>query len=131
MIARKNILAAINQFEELAGEGSPVCMCVTDEHGFVLAYTQLDGASSRAFHMSRAKAYTAARTKQTTAQFHERLVREQLSLHDFNEPYFTSVQGGVPVTSSDGRHLGGVAVSGRKTDADEALAWRIAKILAQ
>ena len=63
----------------------------------ILGYTQMDGSSSRSFTMARAKAYTAARMGQSTAAFHERLVREHLSLADFGDTLMTSVQGGVPV----------------------------------
>lgn len=130
MIARKNVLAALSALEDMAGAGAPLALCVTDEHGFVLGYTQMDGASSRSFTMARSKACTAARMGVSTARFHERLVREQLTLADFGEENFTAVQGGVPVKDAEGRVIGGVAVSGRKPEEDEALALALAAILA-
>ncbi|MBR3881536.1 MAG: heme-binding protein [Mailhella sp.] len=129
MIARKKIVEAIVRLEELAGEGSPVSLCITDEHGFVLGYTQMEGASSRSFTMARSKACTAARMGVSTAKFHERLVREQLTLTDFGEAHFTTVQGGVPVITADGIVIGGVAVSGRAPQEDEALAISFAALL--
>ena len=129
MIRQTSILSAFQDLQELAGPGAPVCVCVTDEHGFILGYTQMDGSSSRSFTMARAKAYTAARMGQSTAAFHERLVREHLSLADFGDTLMTSVQGGVPVRGKGGELLGGVAVSGRRPAEDEALALRIAERL--
>lgn len=129
MIRQNSILSSFQNLKELAGAGAPVCVCVADEHGFILGYTQMDGSSSRSFTMARAKAYTAARMGQSTAAFHERLVREHLSLADFGDTLMTSVQGGVPVHGKDGKILGGVAVSGRRPAEDEALALRIAERL--
>ncbi len=129
MIPRRNIIAALAALENTAGEGNPVCLCVTDEHGFVLGYTQMDGCSSRSFTMTRAKAGTAARMGVSTACFHERLLREKLTLADFGEDNLTSVQGGVPVLAHDGAVLGGVAVGGRLPQEDEALAQTMAVIL--
>jgi uncharacterized protein GlcG (DUF336 family) len=65
----------------------------------------------------------------STTKFHERLVREQLTLTDFGEAHFTTVQGGVPVITSDGIVIGGVAVSGRAPQEDEALAISFAALL--
>ena len=129
MIDQKHILAAFQQLENIAGPGAPICACVTDEHGFVLGYLQMDGISSRSFTMARAKAYTAARMGQTTAEFHERLVREHLSLADFGDAFMTSVQGGVPVRDKNGTVIGGAAVSGRPPEKDEATAFRLAGLL--
>ena len=130
MIDQKHVLAAFQQLETIAGPGAPVCACVTDEHGFVLGYLQMDGMSSRSFTMARAKAYTAARMGQPTAEFHERLVREHLALADFGDALMTSVQGGVPVRDKNGTLLGGAAVSGRRPEEDEATAFRLAGLLA-
>lgn len=129
MIDQTRILSAFQRLQSLAGPGNPVCACVTDEHGFVLGYTQMDGMSSRSFTMARAKAYTAARMGQSTAEFHARLVRETLTLADFGDPLMTSVQGGVPVKDTSGTVLGGVAVSGRRPEEDEEAARRLAELL--
>ena len=129
MIRQSSILSAFQQLSHLAGPGAPVCACVADEHGFILGYTQMDGSSSRSFTMARAKAYTAARMGQSTADFHERLVREKLSLADFGDGLMTSVQGGVPLRDENGKILGGVAVSGRRPEEDESLARHLAAML--
>lgn len=131
MMTSEGILCAMNRLEELAGEGKPVSMCVADIHGFVLGYRQMQGMSPRGFAMARAKAHTAACMGVATSQFHERLVREQLSLADFGDDLLTSVPGGVPVIGPDGQLWGGVAVAGRLSEEDEMLARRLAEILAR
>ena len=130
MIQQTHILLAFGQLQNIAGPGAPVCACVTDEHGFVLGYTQMDGLSSRSFTMARANAYNAARMGQSTAEFHERLVREQLSLADFGDNLMTSIRGGIPVKNKSGTVIGGVAVSGRRPEDDEATARSLAALLA-
>ncbi len=122
MIQQATILAAFQQLEEIAGEGTPVGLCIVDEHGFTLGYAQQDGASPRFFTMAQAKAYTAARMKQSTEAFHQRILREQFSLADFADPNMTSMRGGVPVCDTEGKVIGGVGVSGRRPEEDEALA---------
>ncbi len=130
MIEQKKVLAALQALSGLAGEGLPVALCITDEHGFMLGFTQMDGCRSHMFLMEIAKARTASRMGVSTGQFHERLVREQLSLADFNEERFTSVSGGVPVRDAHGQLLGGIGVSGRRPDEDETLAQALADMLA-
>ncbi len=130
MIVQKKVLHALQASSAMAGDGLPVAVCVTDEHGFLLGFTQMDGCSSHLFLMAVAKARTASRMGVSTSQFHARLVREHLSLADFNEENFTSVSGGVPVRDAGGRLLGGVAVSGRRPEEDEVLALALAEILA-
>ncbi len=130
MIEQKKVLHALQAAGGLAGEGLPVAVCVTDEHGFLLGFTQMDGCSSHLYLMAIAKARTASRMGVPTSRFHARLVTEQLSLADFNEENFTSVSGGVPVRDADGRILGGVAVSGRRPEEDEVLALALADMLA-
>ncbi len=130
MIEQAKVLLALQASAGLAGEGAPVAVCVTDEHGFPLGFTQMDGCNSHLFLMAIAKARTASRMGVSTSQFHARLVREQLTLADFNEESFTSVSGGVPVRDAGGRLLGAVAVSGRRPEEDEALALSLAEMLA-
>ncbi len=130
MIEQKKVLAALQALSGLAGEGLPVALCITDEHGFMLGFTQMDGCSSHMILMAIAKARTASRMGVSTSRFHERLVREQLSLADFNEERFTSVSGGVPVRDAQGQMLGGIGVSGRRPEEDETLALALADMLA-
>ncbi len=128
MLEKRKVFAALQQIESIAGEGNPVAVCIVNENGNVLGYMQMDNMGSRSFSMAFAKAYTAAKMGQTTAKFHERLIKEQLTLADFGDPSFTSIQGGVPV-KQENTLLGAVAVAGRKPEEDEKLAMVFAKIL--
>lgn len=88
----------------------------------------MDNMGSRSFNMAFSKAYTAAKMEQATARFHERLIKEQLTLADFGDTNFTSLQGGVPLIENTSL-LGGVGVAGRNPAEDEQLAAVFAKIL--
>lgn len=126
MIEQKKILEALKEFSSLENSIPPASICITDEHGFVLAYLQMDGSSSRSFTMARAKACTAARMGITTADFHKRLIHEHLTISDFGEEHFTSVQGGIPLQDKKGRIIGGIGISGMSPEQDEALAKKLA-----
>lgn len=130
MIPMKNVLLALSSLEQIAGKGNPTALCITDENGTVLGYLQTDGMGIRTFGMARAKAYTAARMGISTAQFHERLINEQLSLADFGDSLFTSVQGGIPLKQGN-RVIGAVACAGRSPSEDEQSACKFAEILLQ
>ena len=52
------------------------------------------------------------RMELTTQAFHDRLVRENLSIADFCDPGFSTLPGGVPVFDETGRCIGGVGISG-------------------
>ena len=112
MLEKRKVFAALQQIESIAGEGNPVAVCIVNENGNVLGYMQMDNMGSRSFSMAFAKVYTAAK----------------MTLADFGDPSFTSIQGGVPV-KQENTLLGAVAVAGRKPEEDEKLAMVFAKIL--
>ena len=64
------------------------------------------------------------RMELTTQAFHDRLVRENLSIADFCDPGFSTLPGGVPVFDETGR-----CISGRKPQEDAELAERLAQKL--
>ena len=84
---------------------------------------------SHAGAIAQSKAYTAMRMELTTQAFHDRLVRENLSIADFCDPGFSTLPGGVPVFDETGRCIGGVGISGRKPQEDAELAERLAQKL--
>lgn len=127
------ILRAVAEMvAEAEGDGrAPLCIAVCDAVGDLLHYTRMAGAKRRGTPIALAKAYTAAVLETTTSALHARLERERLSLADFCDGprhQLTSLAGGVPLCL-EGRTVGGVGVSGRKPDEDEALAGRLAALL--
>lgn len=124
-----DLLCVLNRLEAEAAGGAPVCLAVVRRNGVLAALVSMDGTPERAVSIARRKAYTAMRMESTTKSFHERLVRENLTLGDFCDPLFTSLEGGVPLFDESGRCVGGLGISGRKPEEDAALAERLAHLL--
>ena len=124
------IKQVLQDFDQLAGEGKPVCLFITGADLAILAALRQPGVPVRIEHMAKGKAYTCARMGCSTAALHQRLITEKLSLADFMDQGLTSMQGGVPFLSPEGAILAGIGVSGRLPEEDEALALKIRDILA-
>ena len=65
----------------------------------------------------------------STKEFHERLLKERLTIADFCDPVFTTLEGGVPLFDEEGKCIGGLGISGRKPAEDGELAERLGCIL--
>lgn len=125
----RSLLNLLEKIEVEAGEGPPVCVAVVNASGELSAFLGMDGTPDRVVAIAQSKAYTAMRMETSTKAFRERLLREQLAVTDFCDASFTPLEGGVPLLGSQGRCLGGLGVSGRKTIDDHNLAVRLADIL--
>ena len=108
------VMDVLVRLESEAAGGAPVCVAIVNRTGKLAAFLSLDGTPERAGAIAQSKAYTAMRMELTTQAFHDRLVRENLSIADFCDPGFSTLPGGVPVFDETGRCIGGVGVSGRK-----------------
>ena len=118
------------EIDSLAGEGKPVCVALTEPDLALSALIRQPGARVHIEHMAIGKAYTCARMGCSTDALHKRLHAEGLTLADFMDAGLTSMQGGVPLLSSDGAILAGIGISGRMPHEDEALAMKIRDLLA-
>ena len=99
----------------------PVSVVVADEHGEVVASLRMDGAALDTELNARRKAYTAARSDQTTtAALAARVAGSPGELASF-DPFFTFFRGGV-AAFDEGRRVGAVGVSGLPGEVDEELA---------
>jgi glc operon protein GlcG len=99
----------------------PVSVVVSDDHGEPIASLRMDGAALDSYENARRKAYTAARSDQsTTRALAEKLHGAPTELASF-DPAFSFFLGGVAVIEH-GRRLGAVGVSGLPGPDDEALA---------
>ena len=114
------VLDVLDRLESEAAGGAPVCVAIVNRTGKL---------AERAGAIAQSKAYTAMRMELTTQAFHDRLVRENLSIADFCDPGFSTLPGGVPVFDETGRCIGGVGISGRKPQEDAELAERLAQKL--
>jgi uncharacterized protein GlcG (DUF336 family) len=114
--ARDAIIAAFSNTDQ------PGALAITDEHGVVILQMRQDGAAARMLRRATAKAYTAANLGTDTVAFRDDVIKAQdRTLNDWGDPMITSLQGGLAVVSN-GRVVGGIAMSGNSTLRDEALA---------
>ena len=99
----------------------PVSVVVVDGYGEIVAATRMDGVALDTFENARRKAYTAARSDQTTTRaLAEKVGAIPSELASF-DPQFSFFLGGVAVFEN-GVRIGAVGVSGLAGDVDESLA---------
>lgn len=123
--------AAAALLDTAQGDGlPPVCLAVCNRDGQLCLFLRMDAAPVRLIAIAQAKAYSAARLGVSTADFARRLAREHLSTSDFCDSGLTAMRGGVPLLR-EGQVVLGLGISGRSTDADEALALRLRDLLAE
>jgi uncharacterized protein GlcG (DUF336 family) len=104
--------------------GRPVAIAIVDGHGDLLAFACMAGANpALARQNALKKAYTSACMRTDTSAFVERLRSMNRSTADFGNTQLMADAGGVVLTrSSDGAIVGGIGVSGRSSEEDEAVA---------
>lgn len=101
----------------------PVAIAIVDDLGELLCYGRMDRTAPMPRSLALKKAYTAARTRSDTLAYGERLKGMGRSPMEFGDPNLTGVQGGVTILRpGDNAPLGGIGVSGRRADEDEAIA---------
>ena len=123
------LLGILNRLEAETRGGAPVCLAIVNRSGGLAALFRMDGAPDRAVQIAQGKAYTALRMESSTKEFHERLLKERLTIADFCDPVFTTLEGGVPLFDEEGKCIGGLGISGRKPAEDGELAERLGCIL--
>ncbi len=129
VLPAKMLLTLLGKLEAEAGDGPPVCLAIVNSSGKLAAFLRMDGTPDRVISIAQSKAYTAMRMEISTQSFRERLLREQLATAEFCDPAFTSLEGGIPLFDAQGKCIGGLGISGRKTCDDHALATRLANML--
>ena len=101
--------------------GGPVAVFVADDHGELVAALTMDGAAPDTRLNAERKAYTAARSDQTTTrELAEKVRADPAELASF-DPRFSFFSGGVAAFAG-GRRVGAVGVSGLPGAEDERLA---------
>ena len=119
--ARKAIQAMLE--EAMKQPDRPVAMAVVDSQGRLVSYARMDRCRLLPQQLAFKKAYTAAIMRSDTAAVAERFKGMGRSVSEFGDPNMVGVQGGVVIQrASDSASLGGVGVSGLRSDEDEALA---------
>jgi uncharacterized protein GlcG (DUF336 family) len=101
----------------------PVAIAMVDDTGNLLSYARMDRCRLIPQRIATRKAYTAALVGQDTLAYGERLQSQGRSVAELGDPNLTVIQGGVVVLHPDtGALLGGIGVSGRSAQEDEAIA---------
>jgi uncharacterized protein GlcG (DUF336 family) len=108
--------------DSVVGSASgPVSVFVADDHGELVAAATMDGAAPDTRLNAQRKAYTAARSDQTsTSALAAKVATEPAELASF-DPFFIFFKGGVAAFDG-GRRVGAIGVSGLPGDVDERLA---------
>jgi glc operon protein GlcG len=99
----------------------PVSVFVADDRGEVVLAATMDGAAPDTRLNAQRKAYTAARSDQTSTGALADKVRDDPVERASFDPMFTFFRGGLAVFEG-GRRVGAVGVSGLPGEDDEALA---------
>ncbi len=118
-MTHEQALAAVSAVVE-AADGS-VSVFVADAHGELVAALSMDGAAPDTRLNAERKAYTAARSDQTTTrELADKVRGDPAELTSF-DPRFSFFSGGV-AAFAEGRRVGAVGVSGLPGAEDERLA---------
>jgi uncharacterized protein GlcG (DUF336 family) len=112
-------LAALTAVQEAAP--GPVSIYVADDHGELVAALSMDGAPLDTRLNAERKAYTAARSDQTTTRELAAKVRDDPAELASFDPRFSFFSGGVAAFES-ARRVGAVGISGLPGAEDERLA---------
>jgi len=99
----------------------PVSVAIVDHQGEIVCAARMDGATPMFNYMALKKARSSATTGKNTRDWLDFLGKRNYSPHDF-VPEATRIPGGVAVVKPGGAVVfGGIGVSGRTGNEDEAL----------
>jgi uncharacterized protein GlcG (DUF336 family) len=111
--------------------GKPISVVIVDDHGEVVCAARMDGATPMYNYMALKKARSCTTTGKNTRAWFEFLAKRNYTAHDF-VPDATRIPGGIAIVKPGGENvgdarpgenvvLGGIGVSGRSGNEDEAL----------
>lgn len=99
--------------------GVPMCIAVTDDCGYLIAFKRMDGAKELSTTLAQDKAHTSAISKKTTADYNAAAVPGNLTngIQTAAAGRFSTVGGGMPVVV-DGAVVGAIGLSGGAAEQD-------------
>jgi glc operon protein GlcG len=118
-MTHEQALAAVEAV--IHASAGPVSVYVVDDHGELVAAATMDLAAPDTRQNAERKAYTAARSDQTTTRELAAKVRDDAVVLASFDPRFSFFSGGVAAFAG-GRRAGAVGVSGLTGAEDERLA---------
>lgn len=97
--------------------GQKMAIAIMDEHGNLKYFRRMDGNPMISVRVSQLKAYTSASVPMST----KALADKNAPLD--NQPYssvpgIVLLEGGLPIITKEGQHVGSVGVSGATSDID-------------
>jgi uncharacterized protein GlcG (DUF336 family) len=115
----KKMAAAAEQ--KAIEKGLKVSVAILDAHGNLKFYQRMDGSPFGSVRISQLKAMTSASIPMST----KALADKNKGIE--NGPYiavpgFVLLEGGLPIITKDGQHIGAIGVSGATSDLDAVCA---------
>ncbi len=104
----------------------PISVAICDNHGLLLAFLRMPGATLRSVPIAQSKAYTAAFMVMDTDAFAERLKRENVPASFFCDERLTGIAGGVLLKDASGVVIGAAGISGLAPPEDQSIASMMA-----
>jgi glc operon protein GlcG len=102
--------------------GRPLAFAIVDDRGELVCFAAMAGVNvALARQNAFKKAFTAAVMRADTAAYEQRLAEAGMRVADMGNPHFIGGGGGAVVVAPDGTILGGLGVSGRPSEEDEAV----------
>jgi len=123
MLGLKEAKTAVEAILEEASKdpAQPVSVAIVDHQGGIVCAARMDGATPMFNYMALKKARSSATTGKNTRDWLEFLGKRNYTPHDF-VPDATRIPGGIAVVKpGENVVLGGIGVSGRTGNEDEAL----------
>ena len=108
---------------ELARCSDAALVAVSDAHGELVVFLQMDGAPVSAVQVAINKAFTAARMRRASRAVGDAIRDPARGVHAsfYGDPRYVGWAGGLPVVA-EGAVIGAVGVSGMSQDLDEEMA---------
>ena len=103
--------------------GVPMCIAVSDESGYLITFSRMDGSKVLSVSLSQDKALTAAVSRRGTHEYNELCQPGSLvfGIHTSMNGHFSIVGGGLPVFDGDDV-VGGIGCSSGTTEQDRGCA---------
>jgi len=104
-----------------SAQGYAIVISIVDNHGNLKHFHRMDGTSSGSIKVAQLKASTSARFPLASSTLAERSAG--LAANPYASlPGFTLLGGGLPIIDSNGRHIGGIGISGATPELDAQFA---------
>jgi len=105
-----------------------VSIAVVDPVGDLIAFARMDDSCVIGVKLAQSKAYTAARSGLSTAEFAEYLSTNSIPLESLRQENLALIQGGLPIMHNN-QVIGGIGISGDTGQAEELCAHAALAIL--